>query len=84
MDPKQFQVLLGTSAAEDVLDCTDHDVNYCPRPRELLGVHPFPIHFQVANEHFLCIDSSQLCILAAKSFDLNAGQHGIVGNVVGA
>jgi hypothetical protein len=84
VDPPQFQLLLGTSAAEGVLDRTVHDVNHCPHPRELLGAHPFPIHFQVAEEHFSRIGSSQLRILAAKSFDLNAGQRGIVGNIVDA
>ena len=84
VDPPQFQLLLGTFYTECVLDQIIHDVNHCPHPYELLGPRPFPIHFQVADEHFLRIGSSQLCILAAKSFDLNADQRGIVGDVVDA
>ena len=84
VDPPQSQLLLGTSAAEGVLDRAVHDVNRCPCLRELLRTHPFPIHFQVTNKHFSRIGSSKISILAAKSFNLNAGQRGIVDDVVDA
>ena len=84
VDPPQIQLLLGTYTAEGLFDRTIYDVSRSPQPRELLGVHPFPIHFQVAEEHFSRIGSSQLCILAAQRFDLNADQRGIVSNVVDA
>ena len=84
VDPPQFQLILGTSAAEGVLGRDVHDVNGCPCSRELIGTHPFPIHSQVADKHFSRIGFSRISILSAKSFNLNAGQRGIVGNVVDA